>query len=508
MQGERLKSIARRMMRALRPWEAGLAALVCMLVLISGWGGPWEPGYTAVSVRVSQQDAPAFAAADHDDQAWAEARFWQARPDQEIGWIRWWIPDTVATEAAPQVLHLSGPFSAEVYLNGVQIGAKGVLPTPDQREQAGAIDALMALPGEALKPTGNVLAIRYASTRAGYEPAAIIQGLAVTPYRPDARRSLRFYAMTLGLAGVLLVLSIVVIRLSRERSDADLMVLAAGLGGLVLAALAEMSRAYVNYPYDWHSPRQAVILLGVSVFCVSLFVFIVRRWMLNRPALIVLSVLTALGAGINVLSWPGYDGKIILVSVVVLSAGLGWTLCAGYLRDKSAWALSAVLVVFVAFNQLAPGAFIDRGLYALAAVAFTLFLFRSPDLLFDARGFEGATPEPALEPAPNAVLTVQSTGRLQRVLLDDIVFLKAAGNYTEVHRRSGGWVLDQRGLSVVMTAAGEDLVRVHRSYAVHQGAMESLISQPGSRYVLQLTNGAQAPVGRSRVADVRAALGS
>jgi hypothetical protein len=492
MQGEQLKALTARFGQALRPWEAALAALLLAVILLAPWPGEETPVWRAQEVDIASPETGSD---------WRAVDLWSIDPETETIRVRWAAPDEAFQTGAPMALALSGPFSAQAYLNGEVLGAKGQPLGPDTEERAGPIDSLIALPQELIRPGGNIIELEVSSTRAGYDPAVILQTMGITPYRADARRSLRLYAPTLGLAGVLLVLAVGLIRLGQERSDTGLYWLAAGLGALVIAALAEMSRAYVNYPYSWHQPRQAVILLGMAGFSAGCLGFLVKRWVLGRVWSRAAIGITTACALQGVLLFDGYDGKIILLTMFTLAGSLVWTLLAGFRLDRNALAMAGVWIALLIVNLVAPGRFIDLGIYAITAVALGVWMVRSPDLLSPA-----AAPQ-AMDATPQqAALTVQSTGRLHRVALEDVLFLKAAGNYTEVHRSGGDWLLDQRGLAAVLEEAGPGLLRVHRSYAVNMAKVDALLTRPGSRYALSLVGGAEAPVGRSRVDAVRDAL--
>lgn len=496
MGGEQLKALTARLAQVLRPWEAALAALLTALVLMAPWPSTDAPVWQAREV-----DVASITPSGTGPQGWRTDSVWSLDPGDAAMRVRWRAPDNAFQTGAPMALALSGPFSARAYFNGEPVGRKGRPMDAEQAERAGPIDALIALPPALTRESGNVIELDVSSMRAGYAPAVVLQTVAITPYRADARRSLRLYAPTLGLAGVLLVLAVGLVRLSLDRSDPTLLWLAGGLAALVLAALAEMSRAYINYPYSWHQPRQAVILAGMTLYCLGVLAFVIRRWALGRFWRLALLVSGGIGAVSGGLLYSGYDGKIILVTMVLLGAGLVGCLAAGFGKDRNAWAVAGLLVLLLIANFIAPGWFIDQGVYALTAVGFGVWLVRAPDLLSPAA--EDAAPEPD---ARQAVVMVQSIGRLHRVALEDILFLKAAGNYTEVHRSGGDWLLDQRGLAAVLDEAGPPLLRVHRSYAVNMARVDAFLTRPGSRYALSLAGGAEAPVGRSRVDAVRDAL--
>ena len=52
----------------------------------------------------------------------------------------------------------------------------------------------------------------------------------------------------------------------------------------------------------------------------------------------------------------------------------------------------------------------------------------------------------------------------------------------------------------------DDFVRIHRSYVVRMSAVAHVLAREGSRYAVELHDGATLPVGRTRVDTVRERL--
>jgi len=90
----------------------------------------------------------------------------------------------------------------------------------------------------------------------------------------------------------------------------------------------------------------------------------------------------------------------------------------------------------------------------------------------------------------------------------EIAFLKATGNYTEVHTVTGGQYLDNRNLSSLLETVPGRFFRLHRSHAVNLEQAFAVTAAAGSRYRLELKTGAGLPVSRSKVTELRTRLQS
>ena len=121
---------------------------------------------------------------------------------QTDAWLRW-SPVRDLPRDRPLAIQMGGPFSADVYFNGVLIGSKGVPGSTPDDERAGQIDGLFAIPSGLIGDEGNRVTLHYSSHHAGYQPAILLQTLSILPYRDDSRRPLRYYAPIILVAGAL-----------------------------------------------------------------------------------------------------------------------------------------------------------------------------------------------------------------------------------------------------------------------------------------------------------------
>ncbi|WP_421923405.1 LytTR family DNA-binding domain-containing protein [Maricaulis maris] len=406
------------------------------------------------------------------------------------GWLVWDdVP--ISQDGPPPAISTSGPFSATLWFNGELIGEKGQPGVDAAGETAGPIDSLFAVPARLIQPDGNQLVMRLSSHRAGYTPYSLVQSLFVMPYSAETRRPVRYYLPLAILGAGLVALGLAFALRSRRIGDGRGLWLALALTGLTIAGLAEISRSMINYPYDWHQPRQAASLIGLALFGLALLRFAQQRWTAPGRSAAIWMGMTGLAALIGVFAMTGYDAKSATVTACLTGSTALWMAWRG---DGAARTLAIGLAIIPAYALLLPSDLIDRGIYALVLGLLALPAIRWPDFL---------QPAPATGPA---ILALQSTGRLTRLSCPNIVHLAAAGNYTEVHMHGGATHLDNRNLSALLDLLPADFIRVHRSHAVNLQQVEALTSEVGSRYQLELRNGASIPVSRREVAGLRERL--
>ena len=86
-------------------------------------------------------------------------------------------------------------------------------------------------------------------------------------------------------------------------------------------------------------------------------------------------------------------------------------------------------------------------------------------------------------------LVVRATGGLERIAIDDIVWIGTAGNYVELHL-AARVVLHRTTITAIAERLPEhDFVRVHRTAIVRRSAIDGLRSEGDGLYFVRLTRG-------------------
>ncbi len=107
---------------------------------------------------------------------------------------------------------------------------------------------------------------------------------------------------------------------------------------------------------------------------------------------------------------------------------------------------------------------------------------------------------------PVTSLAVRSAGRVDLVPVADVAYVRAAGSYAELVLRDGTIHIHSKSLERLLAVLPAAFERVHRSYLIRLDEVVRLRVREGSRYAVVLASGEEIPVGRTRVAAVRARL--
>ncbi|PTS97092.1 DNA-binding response regulator [Pedobacter sp. HMWF019] len=105
---------------------------------------------------------------------------------------------------------------------------------------------------------------------------------------------------------------------------------------------------------------------------------------------------------------------------------------------------------------------------------------------------------------PLKYLAVKKGGIIKMIEAIKVNYIKGAGIYSELHLQNGTQELHDKSLDALeLLLPATDFIRIHRSYIVHLQQAEKLLIEAGGRYSVQLRNGEQLPVGRSRYKEIR-----
>ncbi|WP_222538163.1 LytR/AlgR family response regulator transcription factor [Pedobacter polysacchareus] len=103
-------------------------------------------------------------------------------------------------------------------------------------------------------------------------------------------------------------------------------------------------------------------------------------------------------------------------------------------------------------------------------------------------------------------LAVKKGGLISMVEVQDLIYIKGAGIYAELHLRNGKLELHDKSLEKLEQLLPGTFERVHKSYIVAIDQCEKIRVNSGSKYELLLKNGELIPIGRTRYAQLKARL--
>jgi DNA-binding LytR/AlgR family response regulator len=111
---------------------------------------------------------------------------------------------------------------------------------------------------------------------------------------------------------------------------------------------------------------------------------------------------------------------------------------------------------------------------------------------------------PALKPDEGIrYLAVKRSGQVRLISISEVIYIKGAGIYTELHLRNGQSELHDKSLEHLQQLLPDRFERIHKSYLVNFQQIEKIIINPGTRYGALLRTGEVLPVGRSKYKDLK-----
>ncbi|HYE41858.1 MAG TPA: LytTR family DNA-binding domain-containing protein [Caulobacteraceae bacterium] len=119
---------------------------------------------------------------------------------------------------------------------------------------------------------------------------------------------------------------------------------------------------------------------------------------------------------------------------------------------------------------------------------------------------EGAVAGAEAPPAPGALWITEGRGRTP-VAIDTIEWLEAERDYVRIHTGGQSHLIRGSLQSLADRLAPAEFWRVHRSAMVSPRAIKALRPRSWGMTALRLASGAEVPVGRSYVADLKQKLG-
>ncbi len=101
-------------------------------------------------------------------------------------------------------------------------------------------------------------------------------------------------------------------------------------------------------------------------------------------------------------------------------------------------------------------------------------------------------------------LAVKKRHRIQLIPIEDLVYIKGAGAYTELFLTDGKKELHDKSLEKLEQLLSFSFERIHKSYLVKKSEIKEIIVESGSKYMAELKNGEFLPIGRTKYKDLKA----
>lgn len=95
-------------------------------------------------------------------------------------------------------------------------------------------------------------------------------------------------------------------------------------------------------------------------------------------------------------------------------------------------------------------------------------------------------------------LAVTSKGISRMIPIEEVIYIKGAGAYSEIFLQNNKKVLHSKSLEKLQQLLPPTFERIHKSYIVEFKNIQRIIIYPGGRYEAELPNGEVLPISRSR----------
>lgn len=438
-------------------------------------------------------------------------------PQNKLLWVAVDLDlDVAALQAKrPLGLFLSGKTSSLVYLNGKRLGSNGQPAKDAKHEQAGLMDAVFHVPIELLNTGSNQLLLLLSAHHGFLQLARPINNLSLTTYQRPNNAILRYYWPSLLPFGVLLLGSFYLL-LVTVMTALPRYVLLLPLMALLAATqlFVEVARGLFAYPYPLHDYRLMLILLCSYGFGLSLLAYVLQLVQIKKP--LVHWLLHALLVLALIMVVRGFDYKSILAIVVPLFVALAYLSKAWYSGQRHIRFVTLLLLSFFLMIFMSAYSFIDTVYYYFVAMLIFLLMAQQAkqasiakqlQLKYQARAtqLQQVIDQQALQDSTDQ-LEIRSAGKVQWVLIKDIVYCKGAGDYVELILVNGEIKLFHGSITELSLRLPSTFLKTHRSYLVNTSLITALERNPsGAGYVI-LEQGEMVPVSKRILPKIKQQL--
>ncbi|WP_166923246.1 LytR/AlgR family response regulator transcription factor [Flavobacterium poyangense] len=103
-------------------------------------------------------------------------------------------------------------------------------------------------------------------------------------------------------------------------------------------------------------------------------------------------------------------------------------------------------------------------------------------------------------------LAVRKAKTFKLIPINEILYIKGAGIYTELHLSNDKIELHDKSLEALEKLLPETFERIHKSYILSWQQAEKIVVEAGGKYSMQLKSGALLPIGRARYKEIKQKL--
>ncbi|MEL6986614.1 MAG: LytTR family DNA-binding domain-containing protein [Bacteroidota bacterium] len=95
-------------------------------------------------------------------------------------------------------------------------------------------------------------------------------------------------------------------------------------------------------------------------------------------------------------------------------------------------------------------------------------------------------------------LSISKKGKQMLIEIDQLLYIKGARIYTELHLKNGQSEIHNKTLDKLEQLLPSYFVRIHKSYITDMRAAKSILIESGGKYTLILNNDVQLPISRGK----------
>ncbi|RYF25612.1 MAG: response regulator transcription factor, partial [Flavobacteriales bacterium] len=162
-------------------------------------------------------------------------------------------------------------------------------------------------------------------------------------------------------------------------------------------------------------------------------------------------------------------------------------------------------VVARSFHTIIVSAYTDRAIKAFEYGVLD-FVPKPFDEVRLAQAFKRLTQSLKTTEETLKFLAVKKAGNVKLIDINELLYIKGAGIYSELYLQNGNVELHDKSLEALEQILPNNYERIHKSYLVSLQLAERIIVQSGSKYDLLLKNGIVLPIGRSKYKELKKSM--